>query len=108
MREAQIPTHSCLGRQERSISEDNQELIKTLLGTLPKSSRESRRYATGEKKIPAGEAKIPAGETEIPAGEAEIPAGEAEIPAGEPKILRSFLAAIVALLAGIGSEPSPS
>ena len=101
MREAQIPTHSCLGRQERSISEDNQELIKTLLGTLPKSSRESRRYATGEKKIPAGEAKIPAGET-------EIPAGEAEIPAGEPKILRSFLAAIVALLAGIGSEPSPS
>ena len=73
-RTAQTSTHSFLGRQERSISEDNQESIKTLRGTLretlpgplPKIGRVKKSEdSSGPAKIPAGEPKIPAGKPNL-------------------------------------------
>ena len=90
-RTAQTSTHSFLGRQERSISEDTQESIKTQRGTL-RETLPSPLPKIGRVK----KSEDSCGQTENPAGQrrfqraSEESGGKPKIPAGERKTQRNW------------------
>ena len=89
-RAAQTSTHSFLGRQERRISEDNQESIKTLCGTLRETLPGPLPKIGRVKK-----SEDSCGQTENPAGQrgfqraSEESGGKPKIPAGERRTQRN-------------------